>query len=287
MPISIRITTAKKLPPKLRKQLAPVAWTMIIDEVSIPDAERVRWQVVFDTLEQHGFTELRCSVHLTVDDEEPDWSDASPSAADWCGAILEPVDRLFTAYPRMRQGTSPDDPCATPSDPPGRLIDLLEVPKGHVRGAHERLIFSDRMIAALGERRGDPVLYRGAPRPGWFRMTPRENCAVISPDSYTPANPCAVCGAPYTIAHDIYCSVRMPVAQDVSGTGHFAAEHPIVLSLGTARELRQRLRGAGYSLKPLYRRDSARARLVRDVIARAAAFSITTLAKRRAGATGA
>lgn len=202
-------------------------------------------------------------------------------ADHWVGAVLD--------YDDSQVGSNPPSDFDPPVRPPERggyvafERDLLleRIPKGHVASVADNRICSARMIDALGGERtgrfGGAVIYQERPLTEWHRFEPLERCAVLDKLSVSSEVPCALCGAPHVpqngiwIANaDVCCAI--PVAEDVIGYDHYAMTHPVVLSLELAIAVTKRFRGKGYTLEPIYQRDSAITKTIEAVLTEAASL---------------
>lgn len=161
---------------------------------------------------------------------------------------------------------------------PGRPVIMREKPKGRVSFVDRDMIFETRFLEVLGGDdagawNGD-VFWRGKQMKSWRRLLPHRRCSIISAESFLPEMACVACGqetllpAGFWIAKE-GAAFNDRFAMDEIGYRCKRRGHPFVVSVEHAVELNRCFRGHGYTLEPIFYRDSRTAQMVFDVIRRA------------------
>jgi hypothetical protein len=245
------------------------------DSIQIWIEDDLRWKKIFGVLAEHGVSRLSpISIGEPVDfrwqKPKDEWIGAVLGCGDDWQAGANPSEDYARVYPPHPGGYLPLD----------RPIHLQREPSDQLAGVGENEVFSARLVHALGgetaSRFGGPVIFEGKELTSWRRFEPLSRGDVLDPVCVLPAIPCAACGSSLTPTLGIWVGrsdqqYDGPVVRDNLGEGHFASEHPLVVSLAQAADLQRTFRGKGYTgkgftLDPIYSRHGKTSDLIQQVV---------------------
>jgi hypothetical protein len=203
------------------------------------------------------------------------WKD--PDEA-WVGAQVLAGDEFVELSPDNRFDPSCRPPChgLVPADEPIRVISR---PRGNVVGVKCDDLYSDRMAAFFVRQvpcRIGRVIFEGKVWPEHVRLFPEQSRNVLATELMQSGN-CSICGSPYLSWAGPELGQRLEdlvVCRNEQGTGHFHAEHPLIVSVAIAHELKRQIRG-GYGLNPILDVDSPLGRRIVDVEKRLRALTVS------------
>jgi hypothetical protein len=211
---------------------------------------------VVDFLEQRRQVPIKS--HFNVYDK-PDWW-KNPGDI-WVGAIPGYDADFVRPSPANTFAPTFSPPCLGLVPPPPPLC-VLRRPRAHIVGVKFEQIFSKPMaafLASLAPCQFGDVMLGNAVLSSHRRLFPQLSRKVLATDAmrYVRGG-CAVCSSPL-LAHAGHPLGRLVddlvVCRNEEGVGHLAAEHPIIVSVAVAQEMKRRFRG-GYSLQPILDIDS-------------------------------